>query len=110
VLIVGCGTGRDVIALARRGHRVVGVDPAPRAMAIARAACVRHGLTVDLIHGFFEDVDIPGRFDVVMFSYLCYAYMPLSSLRTQALAKARWLLSDGFSLTTSNTDHDVTQG
>lgn len=34
---VGCGTGSFAIRLAREGHTVTGVDPAPRMLAVARA-------------------------------------------------------------------------
>jgi ubiquinone/menaquinone biosynthesis C-methylase UbiE len=37
VLDVGCGTGTLTIALARRSARAIGVDPAPRMVAQARA-------------------------------------------------------------------------
>lgn len=36
VLDVGCGPGRLVLALARRGAMALGVDPAPAAVALAR--------------------------------------------------------------------------
>jgi SAM-dependent methyltransferase len=37
VLDVGCGTGTFALLLARRGLEVVGVDPAPASLAVARA-------------------------------------------------------------------------
>jgi ubiquinone/menaquinone biosynthesis C-methylase UbiE len=37
VLDVGCGTGTLTVALARRSARAIGVDPAPRMVAQARA-------------------------------------------------------------------------
>ncbi|MEU8818122.1 class I SAM-dependent methyltransferase [Actinoplanes sp. NPDC048796] len=36
VLDFGCGTGRLAIAMARAGHEVTGVDPAPASLAAAR--------------------------------------------------------------------------
>jgi len=36
VLDLGCGTGRLTIALAQRGHRVMGIDPNPAFLNIAR--------------------------------------------------------------------------
>src|SRR5204863_7462240 len=36
VLDVGCGPGRLVVGLARRGAVALGVDPAPAAVALAR--------------------------------------------------------------------------
>ena len=35
VLIVGCGSGRDLLTMAERGHRVTGVDPASSALVTA---------------------------------------------------------------------------
>src|SRR4051812_33877476 len=34
ILVVGCGTGRDLIPLAASGHHVTGVDPAEHAVAL----------------------------------------------------------------------------
>ena len=47
----------------------------------------RH-LAATLLEGFLEDVDLPGRFDVVMFSFYSYSYIPGSQRRIAALRKA----------------------
>lgn len=88
ILVIGCGTGRDVIPLGADGHRVTGVEPAAQAVALAHAACIRHGVTADLIHGYFEDVALPDSFEVVVFSYLCYGYIPESTKRVRCLPRA----------------------
>ena len=53
VLDVGCGPGRHVVALARRGRLAVGVDISPVAVRIARerGASVLHGSVFDRIPG-----------------------------------------------------------
>lgn len=48
VLDVGCGTGEHALYLAERGHDVVGIDLAPRAIELARAKARARGLEVDL--------------------------------------------------------------
>ena len=88
VLLVGSGPGRDLVALAGRGYRVTGVEPARRATATARRHLAQRGLSVDIIEGFFEDAPLPGRFDVIMFSYCCYCFIPNSRRRIAALRKA----------------------
>jgi 2-polyprenyl-3-methyl-5-hydroxy-6-metoxy-1,4-benzoquinol methylase len=46
-LDVGCGFGRHSIELARRGYRVLGIDPAPAMIEAARAQAAQAGISVD---------------------------------------------------------------
>jgi len=95
VLVIGCGSGRDVLPLLARGCRVVGVDPADRAVDRARAITARRGLTADYITGFFEDVPLSGTFDAVLFSYFSYTLIPTVARRRAALNKAMAHLAPG---------------
>jgi SAM-dependent methyltransferase len=45
---IGCGTGTNVITLARAGWRVTGVDFAPRAVKLARQKLKREGIQAEL--------------------------------------------------------------
>jgi SAM-dependent methyltransferase len=95
ILLVGSGHGRDLIALAGKGYRVMGVEPARRAIAAARRHLEERGLCADIIEGFFEDVALPRRFDVIIFSYCCYSFIPGSRRRIAALRKAAAHLTAG---------------
>jgi SAM-dependent methyltransferase len=53
VLDIGCGPGRHVRALARRGVLALGLDASPEAVRVARA----HG--TEVLHGSIFD-DVPG--------------------------------------------------
>ena len=88
VLVVGAGSGRDIIPLVERGCSVTGVEPASTSTAVARRMLQARGLTATLIDGFFEDVALPGPFDVVIFSFYSYSYIPQSRRRIAALRKA----------------------
>ena len=95
VLLVGSGPGRDLVALAGKGYRVTGVEPARRATATARRHLKSRGLSADIIEGFFEDVEVrPKRFDVIIFSYCCYSFIPESGRRIGVLRKAAAHLAD----------------
>lgn len=61
VLDVGCGPGRLVVALTRRGTVALGIDPAPGAVEIAR----RHGAPV-LQRSVFDVVPGQGRWRTVL--------------------------------------------
>jgi S-adenosylmethionine-diacylgycerolhomoserine-N-methlytransferase len=71
---VGCGTARNLIALARRHPDValVGIDASRRMLATARAAIDRAGLggRIELRHGLAEELDPGGApFNVIVFAY-----------------------------------------
>jgi SAM-dependent methyltransferase len=95
VLVVGAGSGRDLVALAERGCRVTGIEPSSGALALARRTLADRRLTAALVEGFFEDAAIGGAFDAVLFSYYCYSCVPESRRRIAALAKAAALLKPG---------------
>jgi len=49
VLDVGCGTGENALHLAALGHRVVGIDVAPTAVARAREKAAARGLPASFL-------------------------------------------------------------
>ena len=61
VLDVGCGPGRFVVGLARLGVMTLGVDPSPRAIALAR----QRGATV-LQRSVFDRLPGEGRWRTVL--------------------------------------------
>jgi len=95
VLLIGAGSGRDLIPLAEKQCRVTGVEPASSALDAARRALRERQLEATLIEGFFEDVRLSGSFDAVMFSFFSYSYIPESHRRIAALRKAAAHLAPG---------------
>jgi len=93
VLVAGCGTGRDVVALAAMGCRAAGVDPVPAAIATARRIIREQQLDIPVHVGFFDEAALEGEYDVVTFSGMCYGYIPERARRTAALRKAAALLA-----------------
>lgn len=61
VLDAGCGTGRVAVELARRGHRVVGVDSDASMLDVARRSPGVQWALADL-----ASLDLPERFDLVV--------------------------------------------
>ena len=66
VLDIGCGGGLVAEPLARMGAEVIGLDPAPESIAVARAHAEATGARLTYRAGLVEDlVAEPARFDVV---------------------------------------------
>ena len=96
VLVVGSGSGRELLALITMGYQAIGIEPAAPASAIARRVLAARGHPCDVIDGFIEDVTLAGAFDVIVFSYYTYGLIPESRRRVQALCKvAAHLAHDG---------------
>jgi SAM-dependent methyltransferase len=95
VLLVGCGTGRDLVALLRAGYRVDGLEPAARAAAAARAALLARGLDATVTIGRLEDAPLAGPWDAIVLSWYCYSYVFPREARIAALARLRRHLRPG---------------
>jgi SAM-dependent methyltransferase len=95
VLVIGCGTGRDLLALRQLGYRAEGLDLGPWCTARARAVLQSRGLEAPVYSGAIETTEVPGAFDAFIFSWLCYGYIPQSAARFHVLRKLRAHLTSG---------------
>lgn len=66
ILDVGCGAGRHSIELARRGYRVVGIDPAPAMIEAARARAGAAGISPDFRQVSGESFVAEREFDATL--------------------------------------------
>jgi SAM-dependent methyltransferase len=104
VLLVGCGTGRDLVGLHELGCDVTGLDPAPRIVDIARKHLARRNIASEVLAGFVETADLGRRYDAVVFSPGVYAYVPQSASRIAALARIGNHLTPGGQVVISYTE------
>lgn len=74
VLDLGCGPGAHAIALARRGHRVTGVDTSRRLLDQARAAARGDGAQVEWVEADMREFQRPAGFDLVCSLYSSFGY------------------------------------
>jgi hypothetical protein len=78
-----------LLALRELGYRAEGLDVGPWCTARARAVLEARGLPTPVYTGAVETADIPGPFDVVIFSWFSYSYIPQSAARIGALRALR---------------------
>jgi SAM-dependent methyltransferase len=84
VLDVPCGSGRHSLELARRGHRVTGVDLSSEAIGHARRAAA--GLDVEFVRADMRQIPQDKAFDAVLCLGNSFGYLELDGLREFAAA------------------------
>jgi SAM-dependent methyltransferase len=90
ILDLGCSGGLHALELARRGHRVVGVDREPSAVALANSRAEGEGLAAQFLVFDLEDAPLPplGSFDLIYSIGNVLSHLPKSSL-TAVLRRIR---------------------
>lgn len=97
VLVVGCGAGREAVALARRGLSVVAVDPVPALVAAARRLAAGHAAEIGFRVAAAHELDTSaGPFDAILCSSAVYQQTPTRRRRRELLQSfGRLLVPDG---------------
>jgi SAM-dependent methyltransferase len=88
ILDVPCGSGRHTLALATRGHDVLGVDISPEAIDHARNAAASAGLAVELVVAEMREIPRDGSFDAAICMGNSFGYLDLDGLREFVAALA----------------------
>ncbi len=97
VLDVGCGQGRDAIFIARKGHRVVGVDISRNGIRDLKDVAARENLSIEGIVADIASYKPDGSFDIVLIDrtlHMLPRQARLSALKTMLdhVSKQGWLL------------------
>ena len=93
MLLIGCGTGRDLLALRQRGCDVTGLEQSASLAAQARMTMSRSGLATVVVATPVESYASDDVFDVVVFSPYTYSYVLGMSSRVRLLRGLRERLS-----------------
>jgi ubiquinone/menaquinone biosynthesis C-methylase UbiE len=96
VLDLGCGTGALALALKQRvpGANVTGLDPDPKALALARQKSEAAGLTIEWVQGYAGRAPFPAQsFDQVLSSLMIHHLE--ADQKHEAFRDARRLLRPG---------------
>jgi len=89
LLLVGCGTGRDLIGLIEHGLRADGLDIAKRAVDSCRVRLRERGLSARLFDCAVEDARLEGSYSAAVFTWLAYGYVAESRRRVRTLVALR---------------------
>jgi len=93
VLDLGCGTGLLALRLARRGHHVTGLDPAPAMIAWARMR--DSGRQVDWVVGQVGDLPTEACFDAVVMTGHAFQCLTTVSAVAETMGAVRSRLAAG---------------
>ena len=94
-LDLGCGTGTNVIELAKNGWQVTGVDFIPKAVRAARKKAQKAGVHAEILVGDVTRLDpISGRFDLIL-DIGCYHSLDSAGMRAYREQVERLLTPGG---------------
>jgi SAM-dependent methyltransferase len=95
VLDAPCGEGRIARELARRGHRVTGVDITPAFLREAERKARREGLEIEWVEGDMRKPPGRARYDLVLCWWGSFGYFSDAGNRRHVEASARALKPGG---------------
>jgi SAM-dependent methyltransferase len=87
VLDLGCGTGNAALVSAARGAEVIGVDPSPRLLGVARQSAERRGLDVRFQLGEAADIPIDDASVDAMVSVFAVIFAPDATAAAAEMAR-----------------------
>ncbi len=89
VLDIGCGWGRHVAELTRRGYDVTGIDQSEAMIAKAKEIMHAEGLKVDLIVKNMQDIDYSDEYDVGLALFGSFGYSNDDDVHLSVLTRLR---------------------
>lgn len=106
-LVLGCGPGRECVALARRGFEVTGLDREERMLVHARSLAGHAGASIRFVPGEADAFDLPGEMfaTIVVFSGLYNMLLPRARRVAMLRASFRHLEPGGRVLLTFLSDY-----
>lgn len=98
ILDLACGSGRQTLELARRGHRVLGVDMSEEALSEARQAARNERLNVHFLKNDLRQLSYRAEFDAVVNLYASFGYYPHERDDLKTLESVRKAMKPGAKL------------
>lgn len=95
LLDLACGAGRQTLELARRGHRVLGVDSIEAALAEARHGAREERLNVHFLKADLRQIPYRAEFDAVVNLFTSFGYFPSERDDLKVLEGVRKSLKTG---------------
>jgi len=96
ILVVGAGSGRDVLPFLAAGYDVTALDITPRALDTLKERARTRGFTLTTVHASIVDAELaPRAFDVALFSWFSFSYLQGRAGRRAALSRSEAALRPG---------------
>ena len=94
LLVLGCGGGRESIALAKMGFAVTGIDFSEKLVRKAKEQASRSGVHIDVLEGDFLEMTLPkGGFDCCLLTSFMYSAIPSRAMRVKLLSHIKEILT-----------------
>jgi SAM-dependent methyltransferase len=92
-VVLGCGGGREAIALARAGWQVRGIDMIPTLIASAKKTSSELGLSIEWVcQNLARGIHLDRPADLICLLNIVYSYIPTRKRRVALLAECRRII------------------
>jgi len=103
LLELGCGTGRVLLNLARRGHAITGLDNSPEMLArlqakLAAASGQHLAAAPQIVQASLDDFELPQRFRLALMPFNTFMHLLTTEAQIAALQRIRRHLAPGGAL------------
>jgi len=95
ILDLGCGIGRNAIAAAELGLKVVGLDLSPELLFIAQRKSYKKNLPIHLVRGDMRHFPLTGPFDAVWNLFTSFGYFSTDKENERVVREAAAVLKSG---------------
>lgn len=110
ILDIGCGCGREAVALSRLEYRVTAVDIAPEQLRVAETIASESGVSIDFHRSDGKTLDFPDRgFDYVTVWSQVFGNVPGPQNRQALLRECGRVLREGGRMSFSVHDRVLTE-
>ncbi|WP_163337564.1 class I SAM-dependent methyltransferase [Desulfopila sp. IMCC35008] len=94
ILDMGCGPGLYTERLARKGHRVTGMDISANSIKYARESAAKNGLDIRYINQDYQELAEQEQFDLILMIFTDFGVLP-PEMRSQVLGNIYKALKPG---------------
>jgi 2-polyprenyl-3-methyl-5-hydroxy-6-metoxy-1,4-benzoquinol methylase len=108
IIDIGCGTGRHLIPLMRKGYTMIGIEPLQGMIKILKQKLPDGSANLELFNGTIQDVPLVGKYDGAICYYNAFTQVAQSDEEAEyVVEKLMEHLTDGAIIIQLSNPHNI---